>query len=417
MDGREHDVAEPGDLLLAARFEQAQAGNEDAQAFFCEALGCQNAAVQAFLGRQAAQGHVMASLLLRGYYLSLLLSVRTGDKHAADVLRDQILEQNQIAHKLLLELIACDDRVALTVLYTSYDCLLERLWKGSTKVLAFFYEQLQRQNDAALVYLSERATQDTRVRTALLYPYYQLLLPQAVGNERDMTVFRKQLQRKDEVIQGFLVQQVEKGSDDAFRVVWECYRPEVERYVQQLVVDANRRLVEELTQAIFTKAWRSLPNRSNKDQKMQFRAWLYKVASSEVFDYFDYLKARRARASISLMETDLDVSIPGPEDEVCVRDCLKEALLSLNERARECILMADVEGYSIEEIAKMFNIRPSTVRAYLSRGREDLRDYYLQALDHKSGGTQQRSSDSKKRLGEKQATDKQDSNERGGNRG
>lgn len=417
MDGREYDVTEPGDRLLASRFKQAQAGNEDAQTFFCEALGCQNAVVQSFLGRQADQGHVMARLLLRGYYLSLLMGVRTGDKHAADILCEQILEQDHITHELLLELIACDDQVALTVLYTSYDCLLEQLWKGGTRVLAFFHEQLQRQNDAALMYLSERARQDTRVCTVLLYPYYQLLLSQAVGNERDMTVFRKQLQRKDEVIQAFLVQQVEKGSDDAFRVLWECYRSEVERYVQQLIVDANRRLVEELTQAIFAKVWRSLPNRSNKDQKMQFRAWLYKVVSSEVFDYFDYLKARRASASISLMEANLDTSIPGPEDGVCVRDCLKEALLSLNERARKCILMADVEGYSIQEIAKVFDIRPSTVRAYLSRGREDLRDYYLQALNHESGGAQQRSSDSKKRLSEKQETGEQDLNERGGNCG
>jgi len=71
MDGRKHDETTPppqesshqealgaktgeshvqrvGDLLLVSRFEQAQAGNVDAQAFFYEALRRQDAAVQAF---------------------------------------------------------------------------------------------------------------------------------------------------------------------------------------------------------------------------------------------------------------------------------------------------------------------------------------------------------------------------------
>jgi len=439
MDDREHDATGPrqqrpghqappgskaekrhareaGDLPFMSRLEQAQAGDEGAQVFFYEALRRQDTAVQAFLEKLSDQGDATANLLLRGYYLSLLLRIRTGDADALDVLREQVLKQNFVAHELLLELTAREDQIALTVLRASYDCLLEQIWEGSTSSLAFFHGQLQHQNDEALAFLSERAAQDTRVCTMLLHPYYRLLVSQAVGDERNMAIFRRQLQRKDEVAQTFLIQQVGEGSDDAFRVLWEYYRPDIERHVRQLVLGASARLVEELTQAIFVKVWRSLPNRNDKEPKMQFRAWLYRVANSEVFDYFDSLKTRRARTAIPLIELSENASVPGPEDEVCEQDhlqaLLREALLCLSERARKCVLMADVEGYSTQEIARELGIRQGTVTAYLSRSRAELRNY-LQALNYRSGDTQQPSSESNKRHGKKRGTGEQDSNERG----
>lgn len=405
MDGRKHDETTPppqescpqdalcakageshaqevGNLLLVSRFEQAQAGNVDAQAFFHEALRRRDATVQAFLERKANQGNSGASLLLQGYYLSLLLSIRAGDEYALDVLCEQVVKQKLIAHELLVELVARDDQVARRVLYSSYDLLLKQLLRGNMSALAFFQEQLQSQNDGALAFLSERATHDTRVSTVLLHPYYQLLLPLAIGNEQRMAVFRKQLRRNDEVLQAFLAQQVEKGSDDAFRVLWESYRPEIEPYVQQMVVGASLELVAELTEATFEKAWRSLPNRKHKEQKMQFRAWLHKVAASEVIDY---LRRRQTGTSTYLTEMDVDLLTPGPEDEVCKQEniaCLKQALLRLSKRARTCVLMADIEGYSTREIAEKLGIQQSTVTSYLTRSRAKLRDYYFQAINH-----------------------------------
>lgn len=427
MDGSEHDamtstsqgrchqkllcaekrpVRGVGDLSLISRFEQAQAANEDALVFFHEALRCQNTSVQIFLESRANQGNIAASLLLRAHYLSLLLDIRAGDEHATIILHTQVVKQGSIAHELLIELVAQGDRIAHQVLYTSYDFLLEQLLKGDVEALTFFRGQLQRQNEEALAFLSERAAQDARVYTTLLYPYYYLLLPLAIGSEQGMTVFWKQLQNKDEGIQAFLVQQIEEGSDDAFRIVWECYRVEIYRYVKSLVGDVD--LAEELIGAIFTKVWRSLPTR-NKGQKMHIRAWLYSVAYSETLDY---LRKRRVRTSISLAGVDANASVPGPENGVCERDCLKEALLRLSKRARKCVLMADVEGYSTLEIARALRVQQSTVTSYLARTRAKLRDYYLQAVSQMQNGTKLKSPDSGKYLEKKQGTGKPDANGR-----
>lgn len=306
MDGREHDVAtsssqkpcdqeflrpevekrHPQDtenFLLMSKFEQAQTGHEDAQGFFQEALQSQNAMVHAFLVKRAYHGDTVAYLLLRGYYLSLLLDMRAGDERAAAVFCRHVEQQEGVAHGLLVELIARGDGVARQILYASYTSLLERLLKGSVSVQQFFHEQLRCQNVSALEFLSERAVADDRVCTALLYPYYQSLLPQAVENTPEMAIFQKQLEREDGMVEAFLVQQIEEGSDDAFRVLWVTYRQGIFRYVKGMI--GNETVAEDLIAETFLKAWRSLPTRRNKERKMNFRTWLQSVAHSVTMDY------------------------------------------------------------------------------------------------------------------------------------
>src|SRR5690349_19832371 len=105
LHAAEHDAAEARNYLLAVRFVEAQAGDENAQAFFFEALDCQEAAVLIFLQRQAERSNEAACLLLRGYYVSLLLDIRAGNKRAGVRLRRRILAQDRIAYTLLSEFI------------------------------------------------------------------------------------------------------------------------------------------------------------------------------------------------------------------------------------------------------------------------------------------------------------------------
>jgi hypothetical protein len=133
-------------------------------------------------------------------------------------------------------------------------------------VQQFFHEQLRCQNVSALEFLSEHAVVDDRVCTALLYPYYQSLLPQAVENTPEMAIFQKQLKREDGMVEAFLVQQIEKGRDDAFRVLWVNYRLGIFRYVKGMIGDET--VAEDLIADTFLKAWRSLPNRRNKERNM-----------------------------------------------------------------------------------------------------------------------------------------------------
>ncbi len=427
MDGREHNATPPHRpqdqeplgaeavehympetmILLTSTFEQARAGHEDAQTFFFEALRDYDATVFSFLERLGNQGDVTASLLLRGHYLSMLQAIRVGDDRVASILHRQICRRDRVAHSLLVELTVRGDQVAREVLFMSYDVLLKRFWQGKMEIQAFFNEQLCCQNDAMLMFLNERAMQDEQVSIALLYPYYRSLLPQATINEQAMIVFQKRLLQGDEVVLVFLIQQVDSGSSEAFYILWKTYQPAIEGYVRYLVGRASVRLisVEDLMQEIFMRAWQSLPHRRKKEQKMHFRAWLYKVAQNETIDHF-----RHIRVSLPLIEASADILTPGPEDEACERDCWNQALQRLGEQMRNCILLADVYKYSTQEIATGLGIAQSTVTSYLSRGRPILRRYYLEALSYKPGRAQLSPLDTSKQHAKKQDTDRRGEN-------
>jgi RNA polymerase sigma-70 factor (ECF subfamily) len=62
---------------------------------------------------------------------------------------------------------------------------------------------------------------------------------------------------------------------------------------------------------------------------------------------------------------------PGPEH----RD-LYLALRALNEKQRMCVLLHYIEGYKVDEIAKMIGRTPSAVKMQLSKGRELLGKKY-----------------------------------------
>jgi RNA polymerase sigma-70 factor (ECF subfamily) len=77
-------------------------------------------------------------------------------------------------------------------------------------------------------------------------------------------------------------------------------------------------------------------------------------------------------------------------DEEMLRHELNKALRKLTTKQRICIVQFEINGFSIDEIAKMYNYKPDTVKSYLRRGREKLRQL-LSEHDSKKSITTERS--------------------------
>lgn len=77
-------------------------------------------------------------------------------------------------------------------------------------------------------------------------------------------------------------------------------------------------------------------------------------------------------------------------DEEMLRHELNKELRKLSTEQRICIVQFEINGYSIDEISKMYNYKPDTVKSYLRRGREKLRQL-LSEHDFKKSITTERS--------------------------
>jgi RNA polymerase sigma-70 factor (ECF subfamily) len=98
------------------------------------------------------------------------------------------------------------------------------------------------------------------------------------------------------------------------------------------------------------------------------------------------LRRSKRTATIPLEDIPNDFSAgtyyEDPRDPGLLRN-LREALDALHPRYRVPIVLKDMEGFSQEEIAKIINRPVGTVKARISRGREQLRRQLENALEAK----------------------------------
>jgi len=102
-----------------------------------------------------------------------------------------------------------------------------------------------------------------------------------------------------------------------------------------------------------------------------FRGWLYRVIISVHRNRY-----RRAFWQRLLPLTSEPASEGSHADELGATERARTALATLPHDQREAIVLHDIEGWKIEEIAELEGTTVSAIKSRLSRGRGRLRDVY-----------------------------------------
>ena len=138
----------------------------------------------------------------------------------------------------------------------------------------------------------------------------------------------------------------------------------------------NREDVEDIGQQVFLKAYFSL---KRFDQRAAFSTWLYKITVNECWDLLRKSKVRplvfeaefsdeQAR-QYDGMEEKAD-GVPDVSERMALRQEVEELMECLEERDRMMLVMKEVQGFSVEEIAEILDINGNTVKVRLFRARQ-----------------------------------------------
>lgn len=142
------------------------------------------------------------------------------------------------------------------------------------------------------------------------------------------------------------------------------FQPLYERYYEEIFLFIYRRSGdEEITGDICAHVFLKAMNRLNTYtfKGVPFSAWLYRIASNEVAQYYRNLQKNR---TVSLEVTSLSHlmdEVDEPFDEVKRADMLK-ALDALNETDMQLIEMRFFESKSYKEIADIMNITENNAK-------------------------------------------------------
>lgn len=171
-----------------------------------------------------------------------------------------------------------------------------------------------------------------------------------------------------------LVRRAQEGSKEAYEEL-------VKRHQHRVFAVAGGILrrhedVEDIAQQVFVKAYFSL---KRFDQRAAFSTWLYKITINECWDL---LRKRKVRPLV--YEADLNeeqarrfgASLEDTRDRSDVskqlenRERIEKLLECLEERDRLMLILKEIEGFSVEEIAEVLHLNANTVKVRLFRARQ-----------------------------------------------
>src|SRR6266568_577410 len=127
----------------------------------------------------------------------------------------------------------------------------------------------------------------------------------------------------------------------------------------------RREDVEDIAQQVFVKAYFSL---KRFDQRAAFSTWLYKITVNECWDLLRKKKVRPLVYESDLSEEQARQVMVSGEKENPGPD-ISEKLVARERVDRLMLILKEVEGFSIEEIAEVLNLNGNTVKVRLFRAR------------------------------------------------
>ncbi len=176
------------------------------------------------------------------------------------------------------------------------------------------------------------------------------------------------------------------GEEAAYRELIRRYERPLFSLLYRMVRD--RELAEDLAQETFIKALNAI---ESYRPEYKFSSWIFKIANNAAIDHLrrrelDTLSLEgspHAETPDAVEATALQIGDrqESPLDAVEARELggqIEQAIARLRPEYRSCILLRHVEGRAYEEIAEILNLPLGTVKTYIHRARNELR----QALAH-----------------------------------
>jgi len=185
-----------------------------------------------------------------------------------------------------------------------------------------------------------------------------------------------------------LVRLAQKGAESAFEELVRRHQQRVLALVGGIL--RRREDVEDVVQQVFMKVFVSL---KRFDQRSAFSTWLYKISVNECWDYLRKKKVRPlsyeadlSEDQVSLLEgiVSADRGAQGPEERAQVRELLDRMLEKLPDQDRQLLVLKEIEGFSVQELAGILGLNVNTVKVRLFRARGRIMDLYRRRLG--SGG-------------------------------
>jgi len=167
-----------------------------------------------------------------------------------------------------------------------------------------------------------------------------------------------------------LVERCRRGDALAWEALVRQYQGRVFAVALHYLRDPEE--ARDLAQDVFVKVYRNLESFEGEG----FLAWLLRLARNAAIDRLRRIKARPPATDVPIEESvDLPDAAPGPEAAWLAgasRRLVYRALDGMSAQNRELILLKEIQGLELREIADLLGVPVGTVKSRSSRARLEL---------------------------------------------
>jgi len=198
-------------------------------------------------------------------------------------------------------------------------------------------------------------------------------LPFPATGEKTRARTRVDHRTSDEAL---LVRRVQARDEIAFKEIVERYQSKVFSIIYGILRNHND--AEDIAQQVFAKIYFSI---GNFDFRSSLLTWIYKITVNECYDYLRKKRVRKLvyesdfseddALQMENSETAMDLGVP-VDETLERRDLLLKLLSKVSEEDRTLMLLKEVEGHSVEELAQMTGMNENTIKVKLFRTRQKL---------------------------------------------
>jgi RNA polymerase sigma-70 factor, ECF subfamily len=149
-------------------------------------------------------------------------------------------------------------------------------------------------------------------------------------------------------------------------IVWQKFSGKLMNFLLKRV--SNETIADDLLQEIFIKIHLKLPQLKD-EAKLEY--WVFQIAYNQLNDYY---KANKNNKEVALKEEDW-----ASEDakKLHFETCLLPFIDSLPSIYKESIILSDLEGQKIKNIALSLKLSESGVKSRIQRGREMIKQHFI----------------------------------------
>ena len=179
-----------------------------------------------------------------------------------------------------------------------------------------------------------------------------------------------------------LVTRAQQGSEKAYRELLGRYQRPVFSIIYRMIRD--REQAEDLAQETFVRVFNNI---DRYDPRFKFSSWIFKIATNLTIDHIRRKEldtvsidgSRNAVTAEQIEATSITIASPdeNPEELLEAKELGEEiegAIGKLRPEYKAAILLRHVEGREYQEIAEILSLPLGTVKTYIHRGRNELRE-------------------------------------------